>query len=114
MHGRTPHAAKQLRDQINAKLRRDPEGKAAANTMKPAGDPDGLGTFRTFAFDATASKLLAELLPKIDDPRIVDYSESKKGKSSFVEVTFAPGIVADRRDPFPIDAVDAPDEEPAG
>lgn len=112
MAGRTPHAAKVLRNMINAKLNRDPAGKAATEMMTPAGDPDGLGTYRTFEFDPVASKVLKAMLDGgWEDPRISGVETGGTAKAPKVTLTFVSGISADDRSPFPVDGVDAPEEE---
>jgi hypothetical protein len=112
--GRTPHAAVTLRDQINDKLRRDRDGAKAAGAMTPVDEPDGLDAHRSFEFDETASKMLAGLLPNLSDDRIVDYEIGGSKAKPKVTVTFAATYIGDDRTPFPLDAVDAPDEEGAG
>lgn len=98
---RIPLAAKQLRDQLNHSLNRTTAESRAA-TAVPAGDPDGLGVYRTVSFDETASKGLAEKLEALADPRV----ESFKDVDGQLEVTFVSTVKADTRDPFTLAAAE--------
>lgn len=93
---RAPYAATTLIRQIREGLNRKPDSKAGLETAVPTDDPDGFGVHRSFQFDKTASKGLAERLEALSDPRIVEVVESK----GQVTVTFAPGINADDKTEF--------------
>lgn len=110
---RMPHAAKVLRNQINDKLRRSPDSEKGAGTFTAVGDPDGLDVVRSFELDPQASKIVKALVDGgWDDPRISGVEVAGAKNSPKVTLTFASGISADRRDPFPVDgAGDVADEE---
>lgn len=108
---RMPHAAKVLRNLLNDKLRRSLDGKGA-ETMVPTDEPDGLNTHRTFDLDGPASKIVAGMVAGgWSDRRIAEAKVGGTKKDPKVTITFVSGIAADDRDPFPVDGVDAPEEE---
>lgn len=92
---RIPHAAHTLIDQVQARR------KSAKYTVED--DPDGLDVNRAIAFDKGTSKWLGPILEAIDDPRIVGLSTSKEE----LTVLFSARTIADSRDEFPLDEVEA-------
>lgn len=87
---RLPYAAVTLIEQVKQHKKR---AKA-----EPTGEVDGLGVWRTIAFDKATSKWLAPLLDEIDDPRI----EGHEVEDGVLTVTLSPRIDADTRDEFPL------------
>lgn len=103
---RSPHAAKTLIKLLQDSLGRSADSEAGLGTAEPVGDPDGLGVYRSYKFDTTASKVLAKHKAALEaDPRIVSVSGSKN-----VTVEFHAGVRADSRDPFDLDVQAAEDE----
>lgn len=92
---RQPYSAKTLAKQLAERNSR--------SKMKPHGDPDGFGVWRTFTFDKPTSKTLERLIPEMDDRRIANF-EMKDGVA---HLTFVATPAADSRDEFPLDAADA-------
>lgn len=107
---RTPYAARTLARQLNERAGRKPDSAVSAGVMEATDDPDGFGVNRTFKFDKTVSKGLADLLNALGDRRISEVSEDK----GQVSVTFNSSAVADDRSDFDLDAADAAavEEEP--
>jgi hypothetical protein len=99
MAGRTPRAARTLIRQVRERLNRKPDSKAGMETAVAVDEPDGLGVHRTFKFDKTASKGLADVLIALDDHRIEMVDE----KAGQVVVTFSPGSNADDATDFALD-----------
>lgn len=109
MAGRTPRAARTLIRQVRERLNRKPDSKAGAETATAVDEPDGLGVHRTFEFDKVASKGLADLLERLDDPRISEVTEEK----GVVRVTFTERSAADDSTDFALDdASEVAESEP--
>lgn len=106
---RLPYAAKVLADQVREHLHRKPDSRAGLATMEPEGDPDGLGVYRTVKFDKKASEFLRDglVLETLEDNRIADMEM----KDSRLHVTFTHRVIADNRNPFPLDAARAVTEQ---
>lgn len=66
-----------------------------------AGEPDGLGVVRMIRFDKATSKWLEPLLEEIADERIEWFAPTEAG---YLYVKFVATPVADRHDPFPLEA----------
>lgn len=82
MTQKIPPAARQLINEVEA---HDPEVEWA-----PAGKPDGLGVYRTIAFDPKAAKWLEDVLEAVRDPRITStLIKSRKLHVTFVSTTKA-------------------------
>jgi len=91
---RLPYAAKQLLKEVRAI-----EPKAMST---PTDTPDGLGVWRSMAFDAATSEWLTPALFACKDPRIVFIKHDDRG----LVVTFSSGIDADQIHPFQVAAAD--------
>lgn len=89
---RLPYAAETLLDQV---LEEKPKAE-----MQNHSDPDGLDVVRTVKFDKRTSAWLADRLTD-EDPRIESVELTEAG---YLHVTFVPGIEADQRDPFDLEA----------
>jgi hypothetical protein len=92
---RIPYAAKVLIDQTTE---RRPHTNASM-----VGHPDGFGVIRSIKFNKATSTWLAPLLEAIGDERIEALELDGKG---LLTVTFIPGIEADFKHPFPLDAAE--------
>jgi hypothetical protein len=95
---RIPHSAKTLIAQVQARYNRKPDSRAGTTTGTPVGDPDGLGVVRKVRFDKTSSQWLKDILPVMDDSRIVDFAVD----DGRVVVEFSHRVDADRREKFPL------------
>jgi hypothetical protein len=91
---RLPRAAEVLRDQVvNLKPR---------TKIEQTGDPDGFNVYRSISISKATAPWLAPILEIIDDPRIASLETDDGGR---LVVTFAPTVIADRTDPFPLEKV---------
>jgi osmotically-inducible protein OsmY len=93
---RIPHAATSLIAEVQAKRK--------SAKYETVGDPDGLDTVRTIAFDKATTKALEDALTaslEVDE-RVAEL-HTKDGK---LHVTFVPGIAADYTQPFNIGEAD--------
>lgn len=93
---RIPNAAKQLVNNVQ-----DFDSDAYA---EPFGDPDGLNTRRTLAFDPKTSKWLEGALETLADPRIQRLDHDGSGKDKRLLVTFVADTRADRTAFFDVEA----------
>jgi hypothetical protein len=105
---RTTRASRTLIRQVQKSLNRKAETEAGQRTAVPTDEPDGLGVYREYTFDKTASKGLAERLNAAQDPRIASVEE----KGGQVVVTFVPSTEAD--DPAEFDLAAEASGEVAG
>ena len=93
---RLPRAAEVLRDQVM--------GLKPRTKVERHGDPDGFNVYRSIIFNKATSTWLAPILDIIDDPRVVSLETDDGGR---LVVTFAPSVIADRTDSFPLEKVTA-------
>lgn len=105
MAGRTPRAARTLIRQVRESLNRKEDSKAGLETAVPVDEPDGFDVHRTFEFDKTASKGLAEILESRGDPRIIEVTEDK----GQVTVVFSGRTIADDGTDFDLSPVEEPE-----
>lgn len=108
---RTPHAAKVLIGQVRTSLNRKADSKVGIETGVPAGDPDGLGVYRSVIFDKTASKRLLAAREAVESDERVESFEVDKGQVTVTFVGSSP--LADSRDPFDLTATAEVEDDPS-